>query len=889
TAAPDKLVGPGSVELAWSVSGAFDSIKITNGSSVVADGLAAQGFNTVSVSESGTYVLTATYAGQSAGANLKITVDPALIEPNLKIINVYPEDDLELGDTTMVSISMTQDNADDPPPTGDVIITDGNSSCAITLPKTSCRLTFETPGVKYLTATYEGDTTHLQTQSAPYGKSITVLGNTISLSTILMPNSTLYRYNQKITLRIVVAGTNPNRVPDGELRVRRMCDPAATYAQVCTDDVIGYHKLTSADSGSYRFVDLVVDQVGGDWNLQVTFIGDSFYSNASTNLSTPVDNTTSPVSVGAATTDPLPALVGRDITYTVTVRDENANNIYSTPKGTATLTATHTDGTVVQCLNLPLVDRGNSRTATVDCTLNLPKSGLWTMVADFVISSEDIIHKNTSQNLANLTVNSNINLSLISPPSSLTYGISRSLTLELTRTENAAAVTIGTLACAFPAGSSDGSCTCSYTSGANWRCTLAPTLADTLPVDKTVTFTYAPATSAFLNDSQTSKSFRITKAGTTASLDNPLNTTYSVGETYELTVLAAHSSGGSAPTSGTVTAKLGTGACSSVSGMTSGVTDTFTGTLNVPTVIKFEARHLATGAALRFCYRYEGNGSYEASAWYPSSNDFMVTAAATTASIAVQPEAEYALGGAGYAITVNATRSDGGGTPTNGGVTIQLGSGTCNPTTGMSSGALSTYTGVVGSPKTITFDSSHVIGQDVKFCVRYDGDGDTFGASPYVSSSALRVKAAPTWSTTSALSFVASQTLGSLYSQVSLTLNNAITPDWHNVRLVLTSAEATVMCPSDTANFKCVFDHESTSDVSTTYVYSIGATSATSWAVKAVYNADEYNRVTNGAEFSLQSQYSVSMGTTSSSVSGSNNYLWAYSSQETATGETMET
>jgi hypothetical protein len=48
-----------------------------------------------------TYVLTATYEGKSAGANLQITVDPALIKPILVITSVYPETNLEMGDSSL--------------------------------------------------------------------------------------------------------------------------------------------------------------------------------------------------------------------------------------------------------------------------------------------------------------------------------------------------------------------------------------------------------------------------------------------------------------------------------------------------------------------------------------------------------------------------------------------------------------------------------------------------------------------------------------------------------------------------------------------------------------------------------------------------------------------
>ncbi len=609
TAAPDTLVGPGSVELSWSVSGSYDSIKITNGSSVVAEGLSAQGFKAIAVSESGTYVLTASFQGQAAGANLKITVDPALIKPVLSIQSIYPDENLVVGDTTTVSINIDNPKPNQPPPTGEVIITDQISSCVIELPKTSCKFLFETPGLKNLTASYQGDSNHVQTQSEPYSKSIEVMGNVITLAATLNPANTVgktYYYNQIVSVGVLVDGTNPSRVPDGEIRIKRICDPTALYGNECAVTVIGYHKLVPADTGYYNFSNQVIDQVGGAWKLEITFMNDSFYSPAGTTSELSVDNTTSPVSISAATTTPLPFLAKQNVVYQIRVRDENAYHYYTTPKGKVSLTSVSVADPSVQlgCSDLVLTDAIDGRSATASCTLNFPKAGDYSLAAAYVKADDDVIHTDKDDTFSTLAVNTNVLVDIPAQSTDLVYKSNSNFRLNLTREDTGADVVTGNLTCEFPAGATDGSCSCSHGTGSAWTCTLNPIVSGPLPVSRNVTFKYAGLSGSYYNPMQITQAFQVIKSQTTAVIESVSKTIYSVGDSYSLKVTAVNNSGGANPTIGTVDVVLGTGTCTPTGMDAASVIDAYTQTLGAATPKKLETRHLGT---LRFCVRYTGD------------------------------------------------------------------------------------------------------------------------------------------------------------------------------------------------------------------------------------------------------------------------------------------
>jgi len=172
-AVPTKMVGAGDVQFSWSVSGEWTHIQLAkgvdNGEEVVADWINPQGFKTLKVDKSTTFLLKAWNGSLSTASPVDITVDPSLIPIGIKIKSVYTDaDQFILRQKVTVTVEFLKIPADKPAPSGKVIVTDGYSICEINLPALSCDLTFNTPGAKNITASYAGDSIYLQATSAPY-------------------------------------------------------------------------------------------------------------------------------------------------------------------------------------------------------------------------------------------------------------------------------------------------------------------------------------------------------------------------------------------------------------------------------------------------------------------------------------------------------------------------------------------------------------------------------------------------------------------------------------------------------------------------------------------------------------------------------------------------
>ena len=171
-ASPMSMVGPGTVQFAWSVSGAWTRIQLANGKGIVADYLNPQGFKKVTVSASDTFILTAWNGTLSAATPINITVNPALLSIPINITGFFPQTGKFLtGDKISVTVDLPALPATTPPtpaPTGKVIISDGVASCSFVLPVKSCDLYFITPGIKSLVASYAGDSVYAQADSAPF-------------------------------------------------------------------------------------------------------------------------------------------------------------------------------------------------------------------------------------------------------------------------------------------------------------------------------------------------------------------------------------------------------------------------------------------------------------------------------------------------------------------------------------------------------------------------------------------------------------------------------------------------------------------------------------------------------------------------------------------------
>jgi hypothetical protein len=183
-ASPVKAIGATDVQFAWSVSGNWTRIQLATEGNVVADYLNPQGFKSVRVSKSTTYILTAWNGTLSSAAPIEITIDPSLVPVDLEITGVLPDSGRFLvGDKVSVTVAFGTLPVGKPKPTGTIFVSDSVSTCTIVLPALTCELTFKTPGdPKKITASYLGDTIYLQSDSPPFPAYITVTSATANLT-----------------------------------------------------------------------------------------------------------------------------------------------------------------------------------------------------------------------------------------------------------------------------------------------------------------------------------------------------------------------------------------------------------------------------------------------------------------------------------------------------------------------------------------------------------------------------------------------------------------------------------------------------------------------------------------------------------------------------------
>jgi hypothetical protein len=865
-AAPDTLVGAGEVELAWSVTGMFQDISIKNGEETIASGLSAQGFRTIDVEESGTYVLTAVNSDQSAGKDLTITVNPALLKARLSVSAISKTDSLSIGSKTIVSIIADAPSAGDPPPTGTVVVSDGTASCTISLPVTSCEMEFSTPGNKLITATYMGDSNYIQSESDPYTPSFYVMGNDLEIQISFTPSAEPYFFGQKVDLRVFATGSNPIRNPLGTVMLKRVCDSTANYLEPCAATQEGIYTLTAADGGLHIFEDLVIDQLGGNYGLQVIYTSDDYYDDKYTTVYKTVDGTIlSPLSFSYTTGSLTPPYdISAPIPFNVTVTDDNPSALYAVPKGYATVSALHSDGTTrVTCApeqaHLTAVDGRSSRTT---CTLTLTQAGQWTVSADFTPVS-DIWHTDESDVLGTVAVNTGTNITLLSPPASLTTYAETALSLNVLRTDFNSQVSTGALACS----ATSSTCTCSYDEDDTvWKCTVKPSVASvTGSTSRSVNFTYTPVVGQFLNSSSKSQTFSIVKANTTASMASPasLASYYIVGATLDVTIDAVHAAGGDDP-SGTnnVTIQLGSGTCNASTGMSAPIAEVTT-SLDTPRTFNLGSSY-NTGSEMRFCYRYNGdgaNGAYNASAWAASSA-FLVRNTMVNLTVTTQPTAALTVGGSA-SVTVAVVNGESGANPTSGDIEFKLGSGTCNSSSGMTTGVIGTIpngtlTGGNSLTKTVTLTNDHAIGADIRFCMRYAGSG-SYGASSWVASTAFRVKAQPAIGAVSpaTVAVVLSPNMDD-YTEFTFPISNGVS--LAPAQITVVDGSNTVICQGGaagntitTTNYKCQY----VSVTSGTYKFQIASKLPGTITLTPKYTADERNLAATGTAFTVDARYEV--------------------------------
>lgn len=212
-AAPEEIVGSGSVDFSWSVSGVFDRIEITNLEGVVASGMPAQGFKALNVDKTTSYVLTAYNGALSSAAILDVKVSDTKKNVIVEIDKIVPSTSIYRGDSVTVYYNITAAKNDNTPVdlyalgwpeiSGSVVATDGYDTCTpVDLPVHACVLTLNTSeSNKQITATYSGDDNYVRRTSDPYPVGLDVVGATpkfssfaYSLSTVVVGQQTMVSF-----------------------------------------------------------------------------------------------------------------------------------------------------------------------------------------------------------------------------------------------------------------------------------------------------------------------------------------------------------------------------------------------------------------------------------------------------------------------------------------------------------------------------------------------------------------------------------------------------------------------------------------------------------------------------------------------------------------------
>jgi hypothetical protein len=194
---PLSMLGAGDVEFAWSVSGEWTRINLSNADGIIADYMNPVGFKKVNIEENSTIILTAYNGELSSAAPLEIVVNPALKPVGMYFKSAFPATgrfliNQEIAFTVGFYDPEKSDLKTSPPtyvepvvkPTGQVLVTDGVSICTIMLPAQTCDLTFTTPGdPKEITASYTGDPVYLPaTTDSPYDQYISVISSTVTIT-----------------------------------------------------------------------------------------------------------------------------------------------------------------------------------------------------------------------------------------------------------------------------------------------------------------------------------------------------------------------------------------------------------------------------------------------------------------------------------------------------------------------------------------------------------------------------------------------------------------------------------------------------------------------------------------------------------------------------------
>lgn len=296
----------------------------------------------------GTKTLTATYAGDTnfnsstSDPATTHTVNPA--NTTTVIASDLPDPSV-VGQAVTISYNVTALAPGVGTPTGSVLVSAGTQSCTGTVAEAGCSITFTTPGLKTLTATYAGDANFNGSASTPAANhTVNPAQTTTVIQSDLSDPSPL---GQAVTIHFSVEVSLPGSgTPTGNVTV-------TDGAQICTGSV-------AAGSCSILFT------TTGTKIITATYAGDNnFLASTSASQSHVVRAATTT----AITSDlPDPSVVGQPVTmqYQVAV----------TPPGTGTPTGSVvvSDGTQ-SCFG---------SVAAGSCSINFTTAGTKTLTATYV-------------------------------------------------------------------------------------------------------------------------------------------------------------------------------------------------------------------------------------------------------------------------------------------------------------------------------------------------------------------------------------------------------------------------------------------------------------------------------------------------------------------------
>jgi hypothetical protein len=219
---PDPSVVGQAVTINYSVAVVAPGTGTPAGNVTVSDGTdsctgtASAGFCSIAFATAGTKTLTATYAGNvnfngSTSATAPHTVNKA--NTTTTITSDSPDPSV-VGQPVTINYSVAVIAPGSGTPTGSVIVSDGTQSCTGTV----CSITFTSPGIKALTATYAGDANFNGSVSTP---ATTHTVNKINTTTTIIsdlpePSS----FGQPVTIHYSVAVIAPGTgTPTGSVTV----------------------------------------------------------------------------------------------------------------------------------------------------------------------------------------------------------------------------------------------------------------------------------------------------------------------------------------------------------------------------------------------------------------------------------------------------------------------------------------------------------------------------------------------------------------------------------------------------------------------------------------------------------------------------------------------